>query len=143
MPFDAFGVFTNVAGATTAQAGDVIRSATWDNIHTDYAQAFTQLGQQSIQAPRYVTAAGNVQVTVNDSVVVIQAAAAIINLPAGATRTAPVTIVGGAVGIFSASNSVITPVGGDTISGLATVTLTSDYQSITLLPLTAGGYLIV
>ncbi len=143
MPFDANGVFTNVAGATTAQAGDVIRSATWDNIHTDYATAFTTLGQQSIQAPRQVIVAGNVQVTVTDSVVVIQAAAPIINLPAGAARTAKITIVGGAAGIFSANNSMVTPVGGETISGLATVTLTSDYQSITLLPLTSGGYLIV
>jgi len=45
MPFSG-NTFTNVSGATTAVAGDVIQSATWDNIHTDYATAFTQLMSQ-------------------------------------------------------------------------------------------------
>jgi len=45
MPFSG-NTFTNVSGATTAVAGDIIQSATWDNIHTDYATAFTQLMSQ-------------------------------------------------------------------------------------------------
>jgi hypothetical protein len=45
MPFSG-NTFTNVSGATTAVAGDVIQSATWDNVHTDYATAFTQLMSQ-------------------------------------------------------------------------------------------------
>lgn len=44
MPFDNAGVYTNAAGATTAVAGDVIRSATWNAIHTDLATALSQLG---------------------------------------------------------------------------------------------------
>lgn len=42
------GTFTNVAGATTAVAGNVVQSATWDNIHTDYGTALTQVMQQLI-----------------------------------------------------------------------------------------------
>lgn len=49
MPYAASGgAFTNVSGATTAVAGDVIQSAVWDNIHADYATALTQVMQQLI-----------------------------------------------------------------------------------------------
>ena len=47
MPFSG-STFTNVSGATTAVAGDVVQSAAWDNIHTDYATAFTQVMSQLI-----------------------------------------------------------------------------------------------
>lgn len=47
MPYSG-STFTNVAGATTAVAGDVVQSATWDNIHTDYATAFTQVMSQVV-----------------------------------------------------------------------------------------------
>ncbi len=47
MPYAASGgAFTNVAGATTAVAGNVIQSATWDAIHADYGTALTQVMQQ-------------------------------------------------------------------------------------------------
>ncbi len=143
MPYDATGTYIQIPGATTAQAGDVIRSATWDNIFTDIGNCLTTVGQRIIQTPRYVTVAGTLQVTAVDSLVVIQASAPIINIPSCTTRTAPITIVGGAAGIFGTNNSVVTPVGGETISGLASVTLTGNYQSITLFPLSSGGYLIV
>lgn len=45
MPFSG-NTFTNVSGATTAVAGDIVQSAVWDNIHTDYATAFTMLMSQ-------------------------------------------------------------------------------------------------
>lgn len=41
-------MFTNVAGAVTATAGQTIASATWDNIHTDYGTAFNQLGPANL-----------------------------------------------------------------------------------------------
>jgi len=44
MPFNAAGVYTNVAGATTAFPGQVIASATWNSIHTDVGTALTTLG---------------------------------------------------------------------------------------------------
>ena len=45
MPFSG-NTFTNVAGATTAVAGQTVQSAVWDNIHTDYATALTALMSQ-------------------------------------------------------------------------------------------------
>ena len=47
MPFSG-SIFTNVAGATTAVAGDIVQSAVWDAIHTDYATAFTQVLSQVV-----------------------------------------------------------------------------------------------
>lgn len=45
MPFDASGVYTPASGATTAAAGDIIHSATWNNIHTDISNALTEIKQ--------------------------------------------------------------------------------------------------
>lgn len=136
------GVFTNVTGATTAQAGDVIRSSMWDAIHNDYALAFSTLGQILLQGPRIITVSGTVNVTTTDSILIIQVSAPIINIPTSSSRTFPIKIMGNATGIFSVNNSVITPMGGDKIDGLSTVTLNVDYQVITLYPLPTGGYLI-
>jgi len=47
MPFSG-STFTNVAGATTAVAGDIVQSATWNAIHSDYATAFTQVLSQVV-----------------------------------------------------------------------------------------------
>ena len=47
MPFSG-RTFTNVSGATTAVAGDIVQSATWNNIHTDYGTALTQLMSQVV-----------------------------------------------------------------------------------------------
>lgn len=47
MPFSG-STFTNVAGATTAAPGDTVQSAVWDNIHLDYATAFTQIMSQLV-----------------------------------------------------------------------------------------------
>lgn len=41
-------VYANVAGATTAVAGQTVQSAVWDNIHSDYGTALTQLMSQLI-----------------------------------------------------------------------------------------------
>lgn len=129
-------------GATTALSGDVIRSATWDNIHSDYAAAFTQLGQVQIQVPRIVVVAGNVTISTTDTIVIIQAAAPIITLPASSTRIYPVTIIGGAIGIFSANHSTITPNGTEKLNGLASLTMINDFQAVTFYPLPTGGYVI-
>lgn len=45
------GAYTAATGATTAQAGDVIRSATWNSIFTDIQTALTQLGQGTFAPP--------------------------------------------------------------------------------------------
>lgn len=52
MPFDSSGAFTNVAGASSAAAGQIIQSAVWDNIHIDYSDALNMLmGQLINQRP--------------------------------------------------------------------------------------------
>lgn len=53
------GVFTDVAGATTATAGQTIASATWNSINTDYQTAFTQLGPANLP---YINGAQNTRV---------------------------------------------------------------------------------
>lgn len=141
MPFTN-GTYVPVTGETTAQAGDVIRSSAWNAIHTDIGACLTQLGQILLQGPRIITVSGTVNVTTTDSILIVQASAPIINIPTASSRTSSIKIMGGAAGIFSVNNSVITPMGGDKISGLATVTLNVDYQVITLFPLASGGYLI-
>lgn len=50
MPFTS-GVFANVAGASSAAAGQIIQSAVWNNIHTDYSTAFNQLMGQLLASP--------------------------------------------------------------------------------------------
>jgi hypothetical protein len=57
MPYNSSnGIFTNVAGAVTATAGQTIASATWDNIHSDYGTAFTALGPANLP---YINGAQN------------------------------------------------------------------------------------
>lgn len=49
MPFTN-GTFANVAGASNAAAGQIVQSAVWNSIHTDYSSALTQLMQQLINS---------------------------------------------------------------------------------------------
>ena len=78
----------------------------------------------------------------NDRVILVEAAAGTIVLPASATKVNPVTIIGGASTIFGSANAVLMPNGSEKIDGLSSATLTGNYQSITLLPLAAGGWLV-
>lgn len=50
MPFTS-GVFANVAGASSAAAGQIIQSAVWNNIHIDYSDALNQLMAQAVSLP--------------------------------------------------------------------------------------------
>lgn len=47
MPYSG-GTFTNVSGATTAAPGQIVQSSVWNNIHTDYATALTEVMSQLI-----------------------------------------------------------------------------------------------
>lgn len=137
MPFGAGGVYTPPSGATSAVAGDIIRSATWNSIHSDLSTAINILSWGT----RRTVSTGSFSVAVGDAFILVTASAPTITLPLASTKTCPVLIVGGAAGIFSVSNSVVTPTAPDTISGLATITLTTDFQIIELIPLTSGGYI--
>lgn len=50
MPFTN-GVFANVSGASNAAAGDIIQSAVWNAIHSDYSTALNMLMGQMINMP--------------------------------------------------------------------------------------------
>ena len=51
MSFGAGGTYTQVSGAITAAAGQVIQSAVWNNIHTDLGDSLTQLGACLVTSP--------------------------------------------------------------------------------------------
>jgi hypothetical protein len=137
-------VYTPPNGAENAFPGEIIASATWNSIFTDISNALTQLGQQQIvYNPRIVNSAGTINVGVSDRLIYIEAAVPNIYLPPSATKTNPVTIIGNASGIFSTTNATLTPNGSEKIDGQsANPVLTQDYQSITLLPLSTGGWLV-
>lgn len=145
MPFNPVtGIYTPPNGAENAFPGEVIASATWNSIFTDISEALTQLGQQQIvYNPRIINTTGTVTVGISDRIILIEANVPNINLPPASTKVNPVTIIGNAAGIFSTASATLTPNGSEKIDGQATnPVLTNDYQSITLLPLSAGGWLI-
>lgn len=142
MPFNSTtGVFTPPDGSENAAPGLVIRSAVWNAIFTDIATALTELAQLMAINPR-TASSGSFSVTTTDTLILVTANAPVITLPACATKVGRVTILGAATGIFSLHNSVLTPQGGETISGESTVTLSIEHQVATLYPLSAGGYII-
>jgi hypothetical protein len=113
----------------------------WNAIFTDISAALTQLARgQQPQTARIITSPGNITVTSTDQIIIVQVSVPNINLPTSVGRTARLTILGNAAGIFSSNNSLIVPNGSEKIDGLNNVTLTVDYQSIVLQPLAAGGW---
>ena len=147
MPFNpATGVYTPPNGAENAFPGQIIASATWNAIFTDISNALTQLGLQLVNwqcfNPRIISSPGNITVGVNDRIILIEASVPSIILPAAATKVNPVTIIGDGSTIFGSNTAILIPSSGELISGLSRTTLVSNYQSITLLPLAAGGWLM-
>lgn len=141
MPFNPNGTYTPPTGATTAIPGATIYASVWNSIFEDISEALTQLGQQIfIPTPTIVAAAGIYNVAVSDTFLIFTGAVTTINLPPSASKEGMLRIMGGASGVFSSSNGVITPYGTEKISGLSNITLTQDYQAITLYPVPSGGY---
>jgi hypothetical protein len=57
MPYNSStGIFSDVAGATTATAGATIASAIWNSINNDYQSGFSALGPANLQ---YINGAQN------------------------------------------------------------------------------------
>jgi hypothetical protein len=144
MPFGTDGVFTLDASATDAFPGKVLASADWNTIFGQIIAGMTQLGKgQIVRSPRIISApTATVTVAVDDLILLIGAAVTNINLPASATKTSPIYIIGNAAGIFSANNATVNPNGIETIDGLANIVMANDYQVLTLYPLAAGGWRI-
>jgi hypothetical protein len=143
--FDTNGVFTLDASATDAFPGKVLASADWNTIFQQIIDGMTQLGKgQIVRSPRIISApTATVTVAVDDLIILIGAAVTNINLPASATKTSPLYIIGNAVGIFASNNATVNPNGAETIDGAASVLLSNDYQCLTLYPLVAGGWRIL
>lgn len=98
----------------------------WATISTLLASALT----------RVITAAGDVDVTNNDSIVIIDRTAPStgnINLPDTTFKVGAVTIFDGG-GVFDTYTQTLVPHVGQTIVGLASYALTGKFQSITLRP---------
>jgi hypothetical protein len=142
MPFNSSGVYTPPTGAENALPGQIIRSATWNSIFTDIATALTQLGEASwVATPVVLSSSGsNYTIAPTDAVIVVAASTPTIVLPLASTKKGPVRVLGGASTIFGSANTVLAITGGDSISGLSAITLSTNYQTIALYPVT-GGYL--
>lgn len=139
----ATGIYTPPNGATNAFPGQIIASATWNVIFTDISNALTQLGQQQlVYLPRVILTPGTFTVAVNDRIILVEQHVGTIVLPPASTKVNPVTIIGGSSTIFGSNNAILLPNGVETIDGLLSATLTGNYQSITLLPLAGGSWLV-
>lgn len=141
MPFDSDGNYIPTPGAETAVAGDVIRSATWNTINVDYAEALTQLAKgQFTPTPRSVS--GSFVVAPSDTTILVTGSAPTITMPSCASKLGAVTIMGAAAGVFGSFNSIVLFQGAETASGVGTITLSNNYQVATFYPLASGGYII-
>jgi hypothetical protein len=85
MPYAASGgIYTGPTGSTGTLPGQVIRSATWNTINSDYATALTTVGQQLWNGP--VTITGNYTVATTIATIIANAAGtATLTLPSAAT----------------------------------------------------------
>lgn len=137
MPYAATGIYTPPTGAESAVPSQVIRSATWNTIFVDLAEALSAL-----RGLRTIAVAGSATIVAADNMVVVTANVPTLSLPSCATKLGPVTIIGGASTIFSSASCVLVGAGAETINGVATRTLTTAFQAITLIPLASGGYLV-
>lgn len=136
MPFNAItGVYTGVSGSTNATPGQVIRSATWDNINTDVATALTQLAAQYWVGGTNAMAVGIISAKANVNFNSASAdTALVVTLPVGFTRyrVSGVFISGATASIASATCGVFTAAagGGATVVAAGTaVTVTSSAQN--------------
>ncbi len=140
MPFNGSGVYTPTSGATSAAPGDVIRSSTWNAIFTDLSDALTLLGQQlygttTVTATPYAPAA-------TDSLALISVAGAVtVNLPAASSRSGYPLAIKDISGAASTNNITINRDGADTIEGLTSIVIATDWGGYTLHPIT-GGWII-
>lgn len=140
MPFNASGVYTPAAGATTAAPGDVIRSATWNAIFTDISSALTLLGQQLYRVT-LVTATPYVPLSTDAFLEVNFAGAVAINLPTAASRAGYPLKIKDISGVAHTNNITITPNGAETIEGSTSLVIQNDWQGYTLYPITGGWIL--
>lgn len=140
MPFNAAGVYTPSAGATTAVPGDLIRSSTWNAIFTDLSSAITLLGQQ-LYGSTAVTVSPYVPLAADALLLVNKATAVAINLPTAASRNGYPLAVKDASGIAQTNNITITANGADRIEGQVSIVIDVAFGGFNLFPV-SGGWVI-
>lgn len=145
MPFAADGTYTPPTGAENAAPGQIIRSLTWNTIFTDMSAALTSLGARApyLATPTTLGTASTYTLLTKDNVLLVQAAVGTIAMQASSLRpNTQVIIMGAAAGFFASHTVVVAAAGTDLISGASTLTLTSNWQAVTLYALPSGGYVI-
>lgn len=97
----------------------------------------------ALWGPKTLTTAAAYTVTATDHVLLVTGSLGTITMPLSSTRTWPqTTVIGAASTIFGGANTVIVRSGSDTFSGLTSLTLTNNFQSVTFYALASGGYVI-
>lgn len=114
------GVYSSPSGAETAFAGEVIASATWNSINTDYATALNQIGYPSINGTRVVVSLSN---GATDTAITVPLLPGFTHYRFGSLVLSGATgnASAGAVALFTAAGG-----GGVTVVGSATITITTS-----------------
>lgn len=134
MPFNTTtGVYTPPTGATTAVAGDIIRSATWNSIFVDISTSLSALGQ-NLYSTTSVTTTPYIPLSTDSQLEVNIAGAAVVNLPTVASRNGLPLYIKDVSGAANTNNITINRNGADTIEGLTSVTIKDAYGGYLLFP---------
>jgi hypothetical protein len=140
MPFNSAGVYTPASGALTAAPGQLIQSAVWNAINTDYTAALTLLGQQ-LYGTTAVTSTPYVPIAADSLLLVNDAAPVTINLPASSSRNGYPLCIKDSSGAAQTNNITINRNGSDTIEGLTSIKINAAYGGYNLFPV-SGGWII-
>ena len=154
----ALGTFPGAGTKTASNLPSVvgnIRTLYLDLIYTDISSTFVpEVSNLSVitlaeafaaYSSRTVTASGIVTATIADGVILIDKtmpSTTTVLLPPASTATIPITVKDLA-GNAASYPIVLSPNGTETIDGLSSRSITTDYGSVTLYPLPAGGWYVL
>jgi hypothetical protein len=143
MPFDSHGAYTPATGATTAVAGALIKSATWNAIFTDLSSALTLLGEQLYNTNTVTFGASPYTPVATDTLLLLTTSggAITINLPSAASRNGYPLRIKDNTGNAATNNITIARNGADTIEGRTSFIIANNWGLIELQPVT-GGWII-
>lgn len=137
MPFNAAGVYSPTAGATSATPGSVIQSAVWNAAFGDISSALTLLGQQLYGSTPVITTP-YVPVAADAFLLMNVAGAAVVNLPSAASRNGYPIAIKDISGAAHTNNITINRNGSDTIDGATSLVINVDYEDYMLFPISGG-----
>jgi hypothetical protein len=140
MPFNSAGVYTPASGAETAVPGAVIASATWNSIFTDISSALTLLGQQLYNQTTVLIGASPYTPAATDALLLVTSSggAITISLPTAASRSGYPIGIKDISGQAGTNNITINRASSDTIDGLTSIKIATNYGAFWLTPVTGG-----